>query len=202
MNILLRLEEEKDFRETETLTREAFWDIYHPGCTEHLVLHKLRSHADFISSLDFVAVDHEKIVGNIVYSRAYILDHQMQRHEVITFGPLSVAPEYQKKGIGKMLVEHTLALARDMGFKAVIIFGNPRYYNRFGFVNAEKYCITTSEGLNFDAFMALELFPNSLMGISGKYFQSDVFEVGEEELNLFERNFPFKEKHITDTQLK
>ena len=42
MNISIRLEKEKDYRTVEYLTREAFWDLYHPGCTEHLIVHKIR----------------------------------------------------------------------------------------------------------------------------------------------------------------
>jgi predicted N-acetyltransferase YhbS len=52
--------------------------------------------------------------------------------------------------------------AKELGYKAVIIFGDPEYYHRFGFVNAEKYAITTVDGQNFEPFMALELYENSL----------------------------------------
>jgi len=89
-----------------------------------------------------------------------------------------------------------------MGFAAVLIFGNSEYYNRFGFVNAEKYNIQTSEGDNFDAFMALELFENSLQGIEGKFYIDPVFFTDEKELKEFEKQFPFREKHVNDTQLQ
>ena len=52
MNI--RLEQPKDYREVENLTREAFWNVYHPGCTEHYVLNQYRTNQDFIPELDFV----------------------------------------------------------------------------------------------------------------------------------------------------
>ena len=80
-------------------------------------------------------------------------------------------------------------------------FGDPEYYKRFGFINTKEYGIQTSSGENFDAFMTLELYNGSLKPVSGKFFASDSFEVTEEELENFEKKFPHKEKHVTDTQL-
>jgi predicted N-acetyltransferase YhbS len=99
-------------------------------------------------------------------------------------------------------MKYSLEQAKQLGYKAIIIFGDPGYYHRFGFVNAEKYNIQTSEGLNFEPFMALELYDKSLRGISGKFYADKVFETDKEELEAFEKGFPYKEKHITDTQLK
>ena len=202
MSIELRLENEHDYIEVENLTREAFWDIYQPGCDEHLLAHKLREVSAFIPELDFVAELDGQIVGNIMYSKAKIVDELGGEHEVISFGPLSVLPSFQKTGIGAKLVKHTLELAREMGFKAVLIFGNPAYYHRFGFVNAEKYQITTSGGENFDAFMALELYAGAFQGVSGKFHEDSVFQITKEEAAEFDKHFPFKEKHITDTQFR
>ncbi len=202
MNIELRLENEHDYGAVENLTREAFWDIYQPGCDEHLLANKLRDVAAFIPELDFVAELDRQIVGNIMYSKAKIVDENGREHEVISFGPLSVLPSFQKSGIGSKLVKHTLELAREMGYKAVLIFGNPAYYHRFGFANAEKYHITTSGGENFEAFMALELYADALQGISGKFHEDSVFQIDKEEAAEFDKQFPYKEKHITDTQFR
>jgi predicted N-acetyltransferase YhbS len=83
----------------------------------------------------------------------------------------------------------------------VIIFGNPEYYYRFGYKDASAHHITTSDGQNFDAFMALELSEKSLEGIAGKFYADPVFETTSEEVEAFEKEFPYREKHITDTQL-
>lgn len=83
-----------------------------------------------------------------------------------------------------------------------MLFGNPQYYQRFGFKNAAEYGITTKDGINFDAFMALELSENSLEGIMGKFYEDPVFKVNNKELEIFEDEFPYKEKHVTDTQLQ
>ncbi len=201
MNITLRIEDEKDFRTIENLTREAFWNVYRPGCNEHFILHKLRSSQAFIKELDFVAELGGEIVGNIVYSKAIVVDNAGIKQEVIGFGPISVLPSYQKQGIGAKLIEHTVEIAREMGFKAIIIFGDPSYYHRFGFENAEKYDIHTEEGENFEPFMAKELYAGSLQGIMGRFFEDEAFNVNEEEFELFDKEFTAKEKKVTDTQL-
>jgi predicted N-acetyltransferase YhbS len=200
--MIIRLENKNDYREVENLTREAFWDIYKPGCDEHLIVHKIRNTSCFIPDLDFVAVQDNQIVGNTIYSKSKVMDKDNNEHQVISFGPISVLPSLQKKGIGSTLIKHTTEIAKEMGYKAIFIFGNPAYYHRFGFENAERFGISTAEGLNFEPFMALELYKGSLKGISGRFYMSPVFMVSQEELEDFEKSFPHREKHVTDTQLK
>ncbi|MHB8124266.1 MAG: GNAT family N-acetyltransferase [Desulfitobacteriaceae bacterium] len=202
MNISIRLEEEIDFRSVEYLTREAFWNLYKPGCDEHLIVHKIRDVPAFVKDLDFIACDKDRIVGNIIYSKAKVINHENKVFEVLCMGPLGVLPTYQGQGIGSLLMNYSIDKAKQLGYKAIIIFGNPNYYHRFGFINAKEYGIQTSLGENFEVFMALELYDNSLNGISGKFYEDKVFEIEKEELEIFEKEFPYKEKCITDTQLK
>jgi predicted N-acetyltransferase YhbS len=202
MNISIRPEEENDFKSVENMTREAFWDLYKPGCDEHLVLHKIRKVPAFVKELDFIACDKDRIVGNIIYSKAKVVNEENKEFELLCMGPIAVLPSYQKQGIGSLLMTNSIEKARLLGYKAIIIFGNPDYYHRFGFKNAGEYNIQTSAGENFDAFMALELYDGSLKGISGKFYADEVFEIEAEELEDFEKQFPHKEKHVTDTQLK
>jgi len=89
---MLRLEEEKDFKIVENITREAFWNVYKPGCNEHFILHNLRNSQAFIKELDFVAEMDGSVVGNIVYSKGKVVDDDGMEHEVIGFGPISVLP--------------------------------------------------------------------------------------------------------------
>jgi predicted N-acetyltransferase YhbS len=202
MNITIRLETPSDFRETEALTREAFWDLYKPGCDEHLILHKMRQVPAVLKELDFVAIYENKLVGHIIYSKAKVVKENNLEFEVLCLGPVSVLPEYQKKGIGSKLIKHSIAWAKKLGFKAIFLFGNPEYYHRFSFENAEKYKVKTSEGDNFDEFMASELYENSLQGIEGKFYFDPIFHVDNKELETFEKEFPYKEKHVTSTQLE
>ena len=199
MNIIIRNETDKDYRETEIMTREAFWDLYKPGCDEHFVLHNLRKSESFVSELDFVAIHESNIVGNIIYSKAGIDGNE--NNGILCMGPLSVMPQYQKKGIGSQLLLHSLDSARKMDFKAVVIFGNPDYYHRFGFRNAAEYNITTSEGVNFEAFMVLELKQDSLKGISGRFTADDAFYSEKNKLEDFDNEFTYKEKHTNSNQL-
>lgn len=202
MNISIRLENENDFKAVENITREAFWDLYKPGCNEHLVAHKLRKTDVFVKELDFVALDSEKIVGNIMYSIAKVINENNIEFNILCMGPLSVLPSYQGQGIGTLLMNHSINVAKELGYSGIVIFGNPNYYHRFGFENAEKYNIQTPWGTNFEEFMALELRPDSLSGVSGKFYACSVFDTSDEELDEFEKQFSYKEKHVTDTQLK
>lgn len=202
MNITIRPENEKDYFETEYMTREAFWDVYHPGCMEHLVLHNLRNVSAFVRELDFVACDGERIIGNLVCSKAKVINDDKQEFEVLSMGPLSVLPEYQGKGIGGLLIRTVIGKARELGYKGIVIYGNPDYYHRFGFVNAEKFGIKTADGENFDYFMTLELSGGSLRGITGSFYEDEAFNVNDEDLQEFDKAFPYKEKHVKATQLK
>jgi predicted N-acetyltransferase YhbS len=164
MEIKLRLEEEKDYEIVEELTREAFWNVHLPGCDEHLLIHNLRKTKEFIPELDFVAIYDNKIIGNIVYVKSEIV-YLNKKYTVLTFGPISVLPKYQNKGVGKALIEHTKLLAKEMGYKVIIIYGDPEYYKRFGFKASKEYNITNNDGKYPAALLVLELYQNALTGI-------------------------------------
>ena len=68
MNIIVRNEEPKDHRRTEEVAREAFWNLYFPGAAEHYVVHKMRSHPDFIQELAFVIEVDGTVEGAIFYT--------------------------------------------------------------------------------------------------------------------------------------
>ena len=104
---IVRLETEKDYREVEELTREAFWNIYKPGADEHYFVHMMRSHPDFVPELAFVIEKDGKIIGSIMYTKAWLEDENGERKEILSFGPLCVAPEYQRQKLGKLLIEHS-----------------------------------------------------------------------------------------------
>lgn len=201
MNIQLRPETPADYRLVEYLTREAFWDVYKPGCEEHLVLHQLRNSRAFIPELDYVAVQNGEIIGSIVYSKARIIDDNSRSYEVLSMGPLSVLPSEQRKGVGSKLLIHTLTLAEQLNYRGVVIFGDPKFYHRFGFKPAAQFGIRPSLGDPFDAFMAKELGVDGLKNIHGTFIEDNAFHCNKETLEEFEKQFPFKEKHILDTQL-
>ncbi len=200
MEIKLRLEEEKDYRQVEEVTREAFWNVYALGCDEHLLVHRLREEKQFIKALDFVATHHDKIVGNIIYVEGKIITNNGKEHKVATFGPVSVLPEYQHKGIGSALITHTAQLAKEMGYPAILIYGEPEYYKRFGFKLSKEYGITNQDGKYPAAMQVWELYPDALKGIEGIYDEGGIYAIDPEELLEFEKSFPEKEKKHTKTQ--
>lgn len=194
MNITIRLETPADYRAVEELTREAFWGCMdHPTCDgEHLLVHKLRSSPAFVPELDFVAETEGQLVGSVVYSRSKVVAGDGRETKVLTFGPLSVLPAYKRMGIGSALLHHSIDRAKELGYRAVIIYGHPDYYPRFGFRRAGEYGITNPQGASFDALMALELYDRALDGISGKFYEDKVFEVTPKEIEEFDKGFPPK----------
>ncbi len=202
MNYSIRLTTESDYRETEMITRESFWDVYKPGCDEHLILHKIRNVKAFVKELDLVVCEQNRIIGNLIYSIGRIINEKNDGFEVLCLGPVCVLPDYQNKGIGSLLINESIKMAQRLKYKGIILTGNPDYYGKFGFKKASIFNIQTSEGKDFDYLLALELYEGSLNGISGRFYEDSVFKVDNNELVEFEKQFPFKEKHITDTQLK
>lgn len=117
MNIELRLETPADYAETEKVVREAFWNVYAPGCTEHYLVHVMRSSENFVRELAFVAVADSKIVGCVMFVKGTIAGDDGVVREVLTLGPIAVLPAYQKKGVGRRLINHARKEAIRQGMQ-------------------------------------------------------------------------------------
>ncbi|MCI9278720.1 MAG: GNAT family N-acetyltransferase [Lachnospiraceae bacterium] len=166
----------------------------HPTCDgEHLLVHKLRDLPSFVPELDFVAEAEGRIVGHIIYSIAKVRMPDNQEIEVLNFGPLSVHPDYKRMGVGSALMRHSIAEATRLGYRAIIFYGHPDYYPRFGFRRASRYGIVSSGGGSWDALMAMELYDRALDGVTGRYIEDEVYEVDPKEMAEFEKEFPYKE---------
>ncbi|MFV0468888.1 MAG: GNAT family N-acetyltransferase [Dysgonomonas sp.] len=175
INILLQNEQPEDYRIVEELTREAFWNHHMPGGgDEHYLLHIMRNADCFIRELDVVAEADGKIVGNIIYTKANVISDDGNCHEVISFGPLSVLPEFQGMGIGGKLIESTKITAKELGYKAILIYGDPEYYCSFGFTAAETFKIGTADNMYALPLQAQELVPGALSKIGGRFFEDAV----------------------------
>jgi len=107
---------------------------------------------------------------------------------------LSVLPDYQGKGIGSFLQKESIKKAKTLGSRAVIIFGDPVFFHRFGYRNAEAYHIQTADGKNMDAFMALDLQGNGLPAICGRFHASDAVKFNNEKVEAFDQRLLPKEK--------
>jgi len=194
LNITLRRETPADYHAVEALTREAFWNQYQPGCNEHYLVHILRTSSSFIPELDFVAEIDGKLAGSILYAKSVILLDQGGKLPVITFGPISVLPAFQKQGVGSAMIRHTLGLARQMGYPAVFIYGDPVYYSRTGFQPAEGYGIASEGNEYCAALQAVELQPGALQNAQGRFSEGDVYHINEAAAAAFDQAFPPKEK--------
>ena len=171
-NYSIRVEEERDYSTVESLVRESFWNVYRPGCTEHYVLHHLRSNPDFIPELAFVMEVDGKIIGQNVFVKAQITKDEITAFPILTMGPICIANEYKRKGYGKILLDYSLEKAKALGYGAVCFEGNIDFFGKSGFDYASKFGIKyhgLPEGMAADFFLCKELKPGYLDGITGVY---------------------------------
>ncbi|NQV13026.1 MAG: N-acetyltransferase [Parcubacteria group bacterium] len=200
MKVSTRNECKGDFKRVEEITREAFWNLYVPGCDEHYLTHILRDHPDFISDLDFVAAYEDKVIGNIMYTKSYIIDESDNRINTITFGPVCVLPEYQKQGVGSALIQHSKKIASENGYQAIIVEGHPHNYCRHGFKSSKDYRISNSEGKYPYSLLVLELKKGMLRDKNWKYYSSDVYDIDKKAADEFDKKFDPKKKEYKYTQ--
>ena len=201
--IIIRQEHPKDYAAVEMLTREAFWNVYCPGCSEHYLAHIMRTHKDFIPELTFVAECGGAIAASIMYMRSWLEDDAGNRMETLSFGPISVHPDYQRRGLGKRIMAHSFEAAAALGYPAVVIFGNPENYVSSGFKSCKRYHVTIEGGAFPTALFVRELREGALDGRHYVYRESDVCELLlPEKVEAFDRQFPPKEKAWMPSQEK
>ena len=189
MNIEIRKETPKDYHETEAMTRRAFYNVYGPGCDEHLLVHKLRTHKDFLPECSRVALVDGEIAGVIMYFKCMIHGEE-EDVEIASFGPLCVDHKYKNCGIGRKLLEETIPLVKAAGFPGIVIFGEPYYYPKFGFQRCKAFGLTDMEGNVSDPFMGLELVAGGLHIKGGRFVESSVLEeLTEDALAELEKGF-------------
>ena len=218
INETIRLEEEKDYLKVENLVRDAFWNVYRPGAFEHYIVHNLRNDSSFIKELAYVIERDNEIIGHINYSKGNMNLYKENRYGVdikvddrkgkaIILGPIAIVPEYQNQGYGSKLIKHTLKLAKNNNIPFILVVGDENYYRRFGFESASKYNLflegtDTSEE---NPFFMIKIFENTLKDEDydkGIFHNPDVFNVDEEVVDEFDKNFEYKEKRVQDGQLE
>ena len=203
-DITIRPETESDDRAVENLTREAFWNVYRPGCMEHYVLHCFRTDPAFVPELDLVMEQDGTLIGHIMYARSEIACSDGRALPIMTFGPISIAPEYKRQGYGKCLLDYSMEKAKEMGAGALAITGNILFYGKSGFVPAKSKGIRYADDLDASYLLIKELTPGFLSGISGTYKDPEGYFVCERDPDgfaQFEATFPEKEKQKLPGQL-
>ncbi len=201
LKITIRSENEADRVDVEVLTREAFWNLYRPGCDEHYTTHLIRGHGDFLPDLTFVAEVDGEIVGSIVYTRSWVIDELGERVETATFGPLCVHPAWQRRGVGSALIGHSRALAVEKGYPAIIILGDPHNYCKHGFKTGKDLGVCTLDGKYPLGLLVLELRQGFFASSRQWKFQtSEVYEFDAAQVEVYDARFPPKEKKYQYSQ--
>jgi hypothetical protein len=200
----IRLEHHSDHRLVEQLVREAFWNVYKPGCDEHLVIHNLRNDPSFVPELDYVVESEGRIIAQIVYANGKLVGPDGDETPVLMFGPVAVDPAWQGQGIGSALIEFTLAKAKEMGYPSVLITGHPDYYKKFGFGPAKRHGIYLE---NIDPkeeapfFMMKILDAEKAKSLKGVFHHPSCYQTDAAEVEAFDKDFPVKEKLVLPGQL-
>lgn len=196
----IRNEQKEDYEIVEKIVRDAFYNLYIPGCVEHYLMHIMRDHEDFIPELDFVIELGNKIIGSIVYTKAKLIDENGCKKDIVTFGPVCIAPGYQRKGYGKYLLEHSFKKVIELGYDTIVIFGSPANYVSLGFESCKKHNVSLENGKYPTAMMVKELIPNVLSGHRWIYKDSPVMAINEEDAELYDSKFEKRERIHTPTQ--
>ena len=193
----IRPERKEEYREVENLVRESFWNVYRPGCSEHYVIHVLRDDPAFVKELDFVMEKDGKLIGQNIFMKTTIEADDGKTIDVLTMGPIGIAPELKRKGYGKAILDYSLEKAAEMGFGAVLFEGNIGFYGKSGFDYASKFGIRyhdLPEDADSSFFLCKELIPGYLDGITGVYQTPKGYYVEDADVEEFDKDFPPKEK--------
>lgn len=203
-SIIIRPEKNDEYRAVENLTREAFWNVYRPGCTEHYVLHCYRNDPAFVPELDFVMEKDSELIGQIIYVRSEIVSNDGRKIPIMTFGPISIAPAFKRQGYGKQLLDYSMEQVKNLGAGALAITGNIDFYGKSGFVPAKTQGICYADEPDADYFLIKELESGFLDGIFGTYKDPEGYFVCEKNPKAFEEyeaSFPKKQKLRLPEQL-
>ena len=196
-NLIIRPEDQGDYRNVENLIRESFWNVYRPGCSEHYVMHVLRDDPAFVKELDFVMEQDGRLIGQNMFMRTRIDADDGRTIPILTMGPICITPELKRKGYGKKLLDYSLMRASALGYGAVLFEGNIGFYGTCGFDYARKFGIRyhdLPEGADDSFFLCRELIPGYLSDVTGVYQTPQGYYVKDEDVETFDRTFPPKTK--------
>lgn len=131
-----------------------------------------------------------------MYTKAKLIDEGKNEKEILTFGPISILPEYQRQGYGKMLLEHSFKKAIELGFDTIVIFGSPSNYVSRGFKICKKYNICLENGIFPSAMMVKELKEGALDGRKWFYYDSPVMNIDEKLAEEYDNTLEKMEKNF------
>lgn len=157
MSLIIRNEKKLDVDAIRSVTELAFRDMPYASGDEQDIVDRLRA-ADGLA-VSLVAIVDEMVVGHIAFSPAQSSDGTVPW---VALGPVSVSPEYQRRGIGSALIRQGLAEIKARGALGCILVGDPEFYQRFGF----ELCPSHSPDKDYAAnFMILCFSPEKPSGV-------------------------------------
>ena len=174
MDIIIRQELEKDFKEVKEMIKKSFENAEHTDNNEHNLAEKLHKSDNFIKELSLVAVKDGKIIGHIMSTRLDIVSDN-KSHVSLAVAPLSVHPNFQRMGVGTLLMKETFKIAKELGYESIFILGSEKYYPRFGFEKSTNFGISAPFDVPSDNFMAIELTKGALENVYGDIIYAKEF---------------------------
>jgi predicted N-acetyltransferase YhbS len=190
---IIRLERPEEYREVENLVREAFWNVYRPGCLEHYVIHVLRNDPAFVKELDLVMEEDGRLIGQNMFMKTIIEVDDGRVIDVLTMGPICIASDLKRQGFGKALLDYSIERAAELGFGAVLFEGNIGFYGKSGFTYASEFGIRyhdLPEGADQSFFLCKELISGYLDGVTGIYHTPQGYYVEDADVEAFDQDFP------------
>ena len=182
----IRNETQADRQTVEDITRRAFYNIYAPGCVGHYLVRTMREHPDFLPELDLVAELDGQPIGNVMYTKSTLTDEAGAVKDILTFGPVSIAPEHQRKGYGRQLLERSFRRAAELGWDVVVILGSPANYVGLGFKSCKRFNICLEDGRFPSGMLVKELKEGALDGRKRVFRSSPVMDIDEAEARRYD----------------
>lgn len=152
----IRQEQPTDYDIVYEVIREAFAKAEHSDGNEQDLVVALRKSKSFIPELSLVAIVDDRIVGHILFTKAYV-----GHTEVLALAPLSVLPEYQNRGIGLSLIRQGHIIASGLGYEYSVVLGHSEYYPKAGYAPAVQYGIRAPFPVDDKDYMAVCLKENA-----------------------------------------
>jgi len=166
MNLIIRQEEQKDHPSVFSLIKEAFKNDEVSDHNEQLIVEALRKSKLFIPEFSLVAEINNKIAGHILLTKISIKNGN-QQFISLALAPVSIAPNFQNQGIGSELIQKAHEIAKNAGYKSIVVLGHKDYYPKFGYQQAHKFGIDFPFEVPNENCMVLELIKNGLQGVTG-----------------------------------
>ena len=168
MNIIIRQEKQNDFMQIYDLVKVAFQTAKVSDGKEQDFVNQLRDSVNYIPELALVAEENHKLIGHIMLTKNYISNSSCKT-ETLLLAPISVVLEHRDKRVGSKLINTSFELAKSLGYKSVVLVGDPAYYSRFGFKKSVDLGIRYLHDIPEEYVLVCELVPGALHEISGTF---------------------------------